>query len=542
MKNIKNSLLTVLCVITFIGFTNLGLAQDGTNDPSFNPGTLIGNTGLFDIAIQDDGKIVIGGRFFIDDNGTFITGFARLNPDGTLDNTFNIGTGANDDVNKLLIQPDGKIIIVGNFTSVNGTSINRVARINPDGSLDNTFNVGTGSNSRVVAVDLQEDGKLVLGVSTRFTNYNGNAVNRIFRVNSDGSFDPTLANLLEFGGARFGLSRITILENGKILFGGTFETLGGVPQGGLVLFNSDGSVDNTFNAGVGPGAFNGLFDFAIQPDGKVILVGPFNEVNGEPISSIARLNPDGSLDNSFGATSNASSGLVSICLQSDGKIIIGGGTVRINNITNQNLVRLNPDGSVDTDFERRGSQFPPTTIQTCAIQSDGKIVIGGAFSNYDGVSNRRIARVNSALPCNISNPVLEGTTNCIGENASFTVSFDVVAGSGNYDLIATEANLDLGITENQVLGSIDGGMIAGDGLQITGTILATTTASALNVQVIDRDLGACTIADPILIDIPVCVASEPLPTMSQWYLMIMLLVVLGSGILFLGKPNFLKEI
>src|SRR5690606_5239549 len=96
-------------------------------------------------SLQSDGKVVIGGAFS-SINGTVRDRIARLNTDGSLDTTFNPGTGANDLVTSISIQSDGKIIIGGWFIFYNGTAIKRIARLNTDGSLDNTFDPGTGAD------------------------------------------------------------------------------------------------------------------------------------------------------------------------------------------------------------------------------------------------------------------------------------------------------------------------------------------------------------------------------------------------------------
>ena len=130
-------------------------------DTTFNPGTGA-NSGVSAIAIQSDGKIIIGGQFSTD-NGTGRNRIARVNSNGSLDTTFNPGTGADNEVSAIAIQSDGKIIIGGWFTTYNGTGRNRIARINSDGSLDTTFNLGTGPNGGVSAIAIQSDGKIIIG-------------------------------------------------------------------------------------------------------------------------------------------------------------------------------------------------------------------------------------------------------------------------------------------------------------------------------------------------------------------------------------------
>jgi uncharacterized delta-60 repeat protein len=170
----------------------IGTAQDGSNDPTFNPtdiGFGNGDGAYNDIlctAVQADGKIIIGGEF-ISYNGTGRNRIARLNADGSLDTGFDPGTGANGIIQSTTIQADGKIIIGGEFTSYNGTGRNYIARVNADGSLDTGFNPVTGASGAIRSTAVRSDGKIIIGGS--FTSYNGTGRNNIARLNADGSLD-----------------------------------------------------------------------------------------------------------------------------------------------------------------------------------------------------------------------------------------------------------------------------------------------------------------------------------------------------------------
>src|SRR6185369_14420460 len=114
---------------------------------------------------------------------------ARLNSDGTLDSSFLVpGSGVNGDVGSLALQADGKTVIGGVFTSVNGTTRNGIARLNSDGTLDTSFlAAGSGTNSSVLAIAVQSDGKIVIGGF--FTSVNGTTRNGAARLNVDGTLD-----------------------------------------------------------------------------------------------------------------------------------------------------------------------------------------------------------------------------------------------------------------------------------------------------------------------------------------------------------------
>ncbi len=145
---------------------------------------------VYSISLQPNGKLILGGLFSTI-GGTRRGNVARLNADGTLDNSFNpdYGLGPNNRILTTSFQPNGKVIIAGNFTSYNNVSINRLARLNSNGSLDTSFNVGTGANNAVINAVLQPDGKII--IVGNFTSYNNVSKNGLARLNSNGSLDTS---------------------------------------------------------------------------------------------------------------------------------------------------------------------------------------------------------------------------------------------------------------------------------------------------------------------------------------------------------------
>ncbi|MBI5219847.1 MAG: delta-60 repeat domain-containing protein [Bacteroidia bacterium] len=381
-------------IITGGGFTSYNgtainriarLNTEGNLDTTFNPGTGANNS-IMATAMQSDGKIIIGG-LFTSYNGTAISRIASLNTNGSLDTTFNVGTGANGNVYVTTIQSDGKIIIGGAFTTYNGTASNYLARLNTDGSLDTTFNTGTGANNTVRAIAIQSDGKIIIG--GLFTSYNGTASNCIVRLNTDGNLDTTF---VVGTGASNTVGAIAIQSDGKIIIGGNFTTYNGTISNYITRLNTDGSLDAAFIAGTG--ADNTVNATAIQNDGKIIIGGQFISYNGTAIYRIARLNADGSLDTAFNPSTGANNYINATSIQSDGKIIIGGGFSSYNGTVISRIARLNTDGSIDNSF-LAGTGFIGNNINTIALQSDGKIIIGGDFSAYNGTAMNRLVRLNT---------------------------------------------------------------------------------------------------------------------------------------------------
>jgi uncharacterized delta-60 repeat protein len=194
---------------------------------------------------------------------------------GSLDTSFDPGSGANSVVWAIAEQPDGKILIGGDFTIYNGAPRNRIARLNSDGSLDAGFNPGSGANNDVRAMAVQPDGKILIG--GWFTIYNGAPRNYMARLNSDGSldtgFDPG-------SGANEFLYVVALQPDGKILIGGEFTIYNGAPRNYIARLNSDGSLDTSFDPG--SGANEWVWAMAVQPDGKILIGRRFHELQWHP--------------------------------------------------------------------------------------------------------------------------------------------------------------------------------------------------------------------------------------------------------------------
>ena len=362
----------------------LRLNANGSIDNTFNAGGGAGAS-VFAIAIQPDGKVIIGGSFS-SYNTTFINYIVRANPNGSVDNTFSIGTGPNNSVRDILIQPDGKIIIAGLFTSYNGNPANRIARLNSDGSFDNTFNIGTGANNLVNTIAIEPNNKLV--IAGNFTSYNGSSINRIARLNPDGSLD----NTFNVGtGANAFIIKILLQPDGKVFALGDFITFNGQSRNRYARLNNDGSIDESFL--ITSGANTSVLSAVLQPDGKIVLGGLFALVNGTTANGVVRLNPNGSIDNSFNQTSGANNFVEELAVQNDGKILVGGNFQVYNGVDVGYLTRVNNDGSIDNTFS--GFSGVNGQVQAIAIQPDNKILIGGGFTAVNGISRNRIARLNT---------------------------------------------------------------------------------------------------------------------------------------------------
>jgi len=206
---------------------------------------------------------------------------------GGLDESFVIGNGFNGDVYTISIQPDGKILVGGIFTDFDSNTANYLARLNADGSLDTSFAIGSGFNGPVYAISIQPDGKILVGGT--FTDFDGNAVNYLARLNADGTLDGGFDMSTGFNGQA---NSISLQPDGKILVGGQFTDFDSNQANYLARLNADGSLDTSFAIGSG---FNGpVYAIALQSDSRILVGGGFTDFDMTSISRLARL------DNSIG--------------------------------------------------------------------------------------------------------------------------------------------------------------------------------------------------------------------------------------------------
>lgn len=389
-------------------------AQAGSVDLTFNPtdaGYGLGNGANNFVrasALQPDGKVIIGGNFTTY-NGTNRNDIARLHADGSLDVDFAVGTGFNSVVSVIALQPDGKVLVGGNFTTFNGTSCVRIARLNADGTLDTGFNSGTGPSTSVFAIAVQTDGKILIGGN--FTTFNGTARARMARLNADGTLDATFDPGV---GPNNQVEAILVQPNGKILVGGLFTTFNGGNKRGIVRLESNGALDTGgFNSGVG--TTGGVFAMVLQSDGRIFIAGSFTFYNATARNRVARLLATGAIDATFDPGTGASGTVETAGILSDGRFVIGGELSFYNGFARKFTAIVLANGTLDTSFDPLyGSD---NYVYTLVVQADNKIIIGGAFPSYRSVVRNYIARVGTdgALDESFNTPsaITGGTANCL---------------------------------------------------------------------------------------------------------------------------------
>ncbi len=333
-----------------------------TADP-FNPGAsgYPGSDSYTEsLAVQPDGTIVPGG-VFDQMAGQRRSCLGRLNADGTLDTLFN--PSPEYCVNCMALQPDGKLVLGGRFYAPRSY----IFRVNADGTRDVGFNPANAFALNSVA--LQPDGKIVMGGTS------------LQRLNADGTRDGSFNSSV--GGYVYSLA---LQADGKIIVGGVFTSLGGQARTNIGRLNANGTLDTTFNSGtsglIATRWGNGVLTLAVQPDGRILVGGNFTSLGGLSHRGLGRLNPDGTLDMGFNASMYDM--VHTLALQADGKILAGELSVK----------RLNADGSVDASF---GSVISGETL-ALALQPDGKIVVGGKTYNLAGVARTNLGRLFNTGP------------------------------------------------------------------------------------------------------------------------------------------------
>jgi uncharacterized delta-60 repeat protein len=411
------------------------LTSTGVVDPSFVANTTNINLGpIAALAQQPDGKLLIGGSF-IQVDGQPAGRIARLLLDGTLDNSFQSGTGANNTVRSIALDPDGNIIIGGLFTQVNGVARGRVARLTSTGTLDMNFAAGAGASNQVNTIVATPAGQVL--VAGGFPQYNATSYGGIIRLNgTTGLLDPIFAPVIEARGA---LTQAVPLPNGQLLVTGNFTQFNSAPVLGSASavrrLNADGTLDASFVSqstsagiiqGVQPdGSFyllgNQLFSVSLQrqfasgavdynftaqtfgpttstvstpsaqlqgllelPNGQLLVFGRFNSYGTlSGLNGMIRLNADGTPDNTFTPAAGLTNRTITrVLLQPSGKFVVVSSNSSTPDIA---VVRLNSNGTLDNTFSV-GTAANTGIAYSVLMQPDGRLLVSGSFTSFNGQS------------------------------------------------------------------------------------------------------------------------------------------------------------
>lgn len=419
------------------------LNTDGTLDPTFTltfPGPYL-YPSVAQALVQPDGHILILGYF----TGS-TTEIYRLLPDGTRDPSFSVTLRTGSQDTKMLLQPDGKLILGGDVLQVNGAPPFFIARLNADGSTDASYHPAAYTNARLYINTIALDANGALLVGGEALNVVGGRNQAIFRLLPTGALDPTFS--LDASLLPRSCSRLVVQPGGQItaLFdtyalgaGGTASNYSFREQ--LVRLLPSGALDPTFQLGSGPDmtiayirsqangsllAWGGFHNFSgqrrtlalLQPSGaldlgfapllqmpgtierivrqatgNLLLTGSFNTIDGHFTDCVARLLPTGQPDVAFAWRQPASAtlGLTAATIQANGQVLLAGSTLATSNAASLQpfFVRLAPDGTPDASFAP-AITIPatyPSGIRLLAVQADGHVLVGGSFVDAAGRAN-----------------------------------------------------------------------------------------------------------------------------------------------------------
>jgi uncharacterized delta-60 repeat protein len=417
---------------------------------SFDPNP---NSYVYSIAVQADGKILAGGDFTGANSigGQTRNYIARLEIDGRLDQTLNLST-AGFDVLATAVQPDGKILIGGSFTTVLGVARNNIARLNTDGTLDTAFN--PNANGAVESIAVQADGKILAGGQFFGANsIGGQTRNNIARLDAmtglADSFNPN-ANSFVYA--------IAVQADGKILAGGNFNganCIGGQTRNYIARLDATTGAADSFD----PNANNVVRSIAVQADGKILAGGLFAIIGGQPRNYIARLDATTGAADSFDP--NANSYVDSIAVQADGKILAGGLFTSIGGQTRNRIARLDATTGAADSFDPNANN----EVFSIAVQADGKILAGGVFNGANsigGQTRNRIARLDATT----------GLADSFNPNANNVVNSIAVQADGK--ILAGGAFISIGGQPRNFFARLSNDTAALQNLAVTQTTITWT--------------------------------------------------------------------
>lgn len=440
----------------FVFASEISFSQiPGSLDTSFDAG-IGANNPIFTMDKQQNEKIIIGGSF-TNYNGSDIVALARIYPDGSIDSSFqspffnfDFGSQYQTIVRKVIVQSDDKIVVGGELYLANSPEIKKsILRLNPDGNIDESFN---NYIPTFRCMEKQSDEKIILSTKR----FNSNLVKGLIRILPNGQVDSTLDVFTSGIDSNSNIGLIRIQADGKILISGSFSEYKGVPCPKFTRLNNDGTMDAEFNLNLGLGSINGCYPF-ILPNGKLIVTGEFSEFNGNSSNKIARLNSNGVFDSTFnlGGT-GVSVGDPAPILFDNGMVLLASNyaQTKYNGILVGRLFRISENGEFDETFAPGYAQN--NSITSWILQSENKLVLGGAFTTYNGENHKSICRISINSFTNFielsnekikveffPNPIESKMTITTNERALFSItnalgvklkSFEIFPGTNDIDL------------------------------------------------------------------------------------------------------------
>lgn len=406
---------------------------NGKIDTSFHNVTM--NSVPSCMVLQPDGKIILGG-YFDNVNGQPCSKIVRFESNGEIDPTFVIGSGINGYVNDLLLDSNGKLIVVGNIVDYNGIPQSDIIRLNLDGTIDASFNVGSGPDlGDLKCIDQMPDGSYFVGGS--FSSFNGVTSHSIVHINSVGSVIPSFNS----GISQYSyINRIKHDMNNNLFLSGTYFEYNNVLVGDLFSIDTLGNLNTAFSI---PAEYGEIRDFVFTNASNIIAVGSFSESYGSLGNYIVSYELDGSQSSSVNFRKGLNSDAHTVVISSSNKIIVGGGFELVNGAYRPKLARFEMNGEYDPSL----LPIPGPNAQVNKILSldNGKSIVVGEFSHYNGIPCSGLVKLDS-------DGLIDNSFSF--QMSSYTTVQDIVKiPSGGYYLICSMPGSDtiVRINENGIL-------------------------------------------------------------------------------------------
>ena len=361
-----------------------------TNFGTVDTAEVVGANGpVYDLLVQPDGKWLVGGEFSAIGSVARLR-LARLNANGSVDSSFEPATWFNNTVFALGLQSDGRVLVAGQFTKVNGVTRNRIARLNSDGSLDTFFDPGIGPDSEISSLLVLPNDDIVVGGAYSMFNNDTN-YSYLARLLSDGTLATTFTPRVN--GTVWAIAPV---GTDRIVLGGDFTRVRGQERPRLASLRLDGELVAEFNPGKGPNST--VHAMWTLPDQRVLVGGSFNEYDGKPAQYLARVGADGSFDSSFSGSTHFNSPVWSLVIQPNGQIVAMGDFTAFDETPQGYVARLTSEGELDPTFAiGKGANGQ---VRRGVLHPDGHLLLGGSFTVFSGLSRPNLVQLFASPPTN----------------------------------------------------------------------------------------------------------------------------------------------
>lgn len=329
----------------------------------------------------------------------------------------------------IAIDADDKILVGGSFLTVGSSNVSSVARLNEDGTLDSTFQNVEPLNA-------------INAILVRPTDYiiGGQSTTSVFRVEPSGVVTSFC------GGFNSTVRALARQSDNKVLVGGSFTLASGSTRTALARLNANGTLDSAFSSLFSQDA-NGvraIYAISVTTSDKIVIGGGFGGINGQSYAGVARLNTDGSVDTSFVSSIVTGGEVLSLAIQSDGKIVLAGSFLTVASATRNRVARLNADGSLDTTFNPSANN---QVYATAVNPFTGDVALGGIFTTMASVTRNNAAVVDSTGSLLAINPNFSQTVNAIAYDGTGRLLFaggltSASSGVARYGRLESQASVD----------------------------------------------------------------------------------------------------